>query len=539
MATLAVPVAPAFAATNETVIRAAATDASPTRSASVEPEATDRAGRADRAGCRPSHQPDPMSLEAARDAHRRAARRRYWRLRDAARPGAFLDAVEAVFSFERLESTPPCPDELADLGEMLFEHEFTGADGLGSASASPEGPFRRIHEGRFGGPETNGCPSCHWVGGPAGAGAETDNALLAGDGERLRSADPRNPPALIALGVVEALAREMTAELQAQRAMLLEQVAREGRGAHARLHAKGVQFGTLAAGADGTLDTSGVEGIDPDLVVRPFGWKGTLASIAEFNDEALQMHLGVQSEAAVARGERALLVPAAAGGSRQAPAGAADPLDPDGDGHTRELGAGPSAALAMHLALGELPIIDPLMQNQALEPAAEGLRAPTTTSFVDDFIHGRELFHGIGCAGCHTPHMLLRDPVIEVEGTGRVDLSRWMRAPKLSYDAEAGGYRVWLFSDLKRHDMGAANESRHTYGDVAPGLYITPRLWGVADSAPYLHDGRAPSLDLAIAGHDGEAAPSRDAFAALDYEERGHVRVYLMSLRRGSRLIVP
>ena len=34
----------------------------------------------------------------------------------------------------------------------------------------------------------------------------------------------------------------------------------------------------------------------------------------------------------------------------------------------------------------------------------------------------------------------------------------------------------------------------------------TPPLWGVRDSAPYMHDGRAETLLEAISMHDGEAA---------------------------------
>jgi CxxC motif-containing protein (DUF1111 family) len=70
-------------------------------------------------------------------------------------------------------------------------------------------------------------------------------------------------------------------------------------------------------------------------------------------------------------------------------------------------------------------------------------------------------------------------------------------------------------------------------------MYLTPRLWGVADSAPWLHDGRAPSLDYAIAGHGGEGAASRAAYAALSHEDQGALRVYLMSLRRSPRIVVP
>jgi hypothetical protein len=58
--------------------------------------------------------------------------------------------------------------------------------------------------------------------------------------------------------------------------------------------------------------------------------------------------------------------------------------------------------------------------------------------------------------------------------------------------AKAGGRAIIdLFSDLKRHDMGPINAARHEQRGVARAQYLTPRLWGAADSAPYLHDGRA------------------------------------------------
>ena len=114
-----------------------------------------------------------------------------------------------------------------------------------------------------------------------------------------------------------------------------------------------------------------------------------------------------------------------------------------------------------------------------------------------------------------------------------------MRSPAIRYDESVGGYPVWLFSDLKRHDMGEANTARHVQRGVATGEYLTPRLWGVANSGPYLHDGRAPSLDYAIAGHDGEGAAARAAYAALPPGDKGALRVYLMSMRRAPRVVVP
>jgi CxxC motif-containing protein (DUF1111 family) len=186
-----------------------------------------------------------------------------------------------------------------------------------------------------------------------------------------------------------------------------------------------------------------------------------------------------------------------------------------------------------------MPIVEPLIQDRQLPAAAHALLPPTTTSFAEDFQRGRKEFHDLGCTGCHVPMMVLESPMLVAEGLPPIDLSENMRQPGLRYDASLGGYPVWLFSDLKRHDMGRANAARHVQRGVALQQYLTPRLWGVADSAPYLHDGRAPSFDYAIAGHDGEGAAARAAFEALPQLDRSTLRVYLMSFRRVPRVIVP
>jgi hypothetical protein len=258
----------------------------------------------------------------------------------------------------------------------------------------------------------------------------------------------------------------------------------------------------------------------------------------------------VQTDALIVRGDqemlRAMTVAAGGGNARDGAAAgstssdaAVDPTDPDGDGIRDELRRGPFDAMVAHLALLELPIVAPLVQDRVLSPAAPALLAPTTSSFAQDFQRGREHFHALGCAGCHVPMMVLESPVLELDGLPPIDLSRAMHAPRIAYDAQTGGYPVWLFSDLKRHDMGGENAARHPQSGVGERLYLTPRLWGVADSAPYLHDGRAPSLDYAIAGHGGEGAAARSAYAALPHQEQGALRVYLMSLRRAPRVVVP
>ena len=59
----------------------------------------------------------------------------------------------------------------------------------------------------------------------------------------------------------------------------------------------------------------------------------------------------------------------------------------------------------------------------------------------------------------------------------------------------------------------------------------TPPLWGVADSAPYLHDGRAATLDAAIRWHGGEASEAATKYRTLTREDRKSVITFLASLR--------
>ena len=61
--------------------------------------------------------------------------------------------------------------------------------------------------------------------------------------------------------------------------------------------------------------------------------------------------------------------------------------------------------------------------------------------------------------------------------------------------------------------------------------FITAKLWGVADSAPYLHDGRALTLDEAILWHGGEAQSPRDRYHGLSSEAQDALRSFLGTLR--------
>jgi CxxC motif-containing protein (DUF1111 family) len=123
---------------------------------------------------------------------------------------------------------------------------------------------------------------------------------------------------------------------------------------------------------------------------------------------------------------------------------------------------------------------------------------------------GRILFGTVGCTDCHTPKLGA------VEG---------------------------LYSDLLLHEMGHDLVGGGSYGDtrvpvpnssgdgISPSEWRTPPLWGVADSAPYLHDGRAPTLESAIQMHGGQATRSTQNFALLSPNGQAQVIAFLKTLR--------
>ena len=152
-------------------------------------------------------------------------------------------------------------------------------------------------------------------------------------------------------------------------------------------------------------------------------------------------------------------------------------------------------------------------------------------------------FENIGCSDCHRPVMNTWNPALqysfpEVPDDPKrnsfytVDLAA---APPSFETHNRGGLIVRLFSDLKRHDMGPElAESFHGADDQENREFITAKLWGVADTAPYLHDGRALTLNEAILLHGGEATAARDAYAALDIADKNQIIEFLRTLRNPS-----
>ena len=418
------------------------------------------------------------------------------------------------------------------VGDELFAYLFRPENGWGGGQADRDAigytpVLRRIHKGPAGGPDAFACSSCHSKGGPDGAGAQTQNAFLYGDGRGAGSADQRNPPHLLGLGPVELLAREMSAELRALAAAAAGRAASEGVDVEQVLETKGVSFGRLIARADGSYDHAGLEGVDSDLVVRPFGWKGHQATLRAMAEESLHIHQGLLSKR-VQLAVRTGTLDAAAYG--QGPW-----YDLDADGVSLEIDSGMLTTMVGYLAQLEVPVI----------------RAPRDSGLLDAWAAGRLHFEDIGCASCHVPTLQLdrsqfdvwygAEPVDAPRPSFVIDVAHDGEGPKVEprYAGNQTPYLVHLFSDLKRHDMGAELAGPRDHGAIPARDFLTRPLWGLAETAPYLHDGRAPTLHDAIVLHGGQAQDAQQAYLALGEQQRAAVRVFLTSLSRQPKLFVP
>jgi hypothetical protein len=87
--------------------------------------------------------------------------------------------------------------------------------------------------------------------------------------------DHRDAPHLFGVGIKEMLADEITADLRVIRDEAIFQARMQGRTVTRELRSKGIDYGRLTALSDGTVDTSQVQGVNPDLRVRPLFAEGS------------------------------------------------------------------------------------------------------------------------------------------------------------------------------------------------------------------------------------------------------------------------
>jgi mono/diheme cytochrome c family protein len=447
--------------------------------------------------------------------------------------------------------------ESFETGDELFETVFNALDGVGAqvgqghrftrvprADMTGPGEWATHVPSRATGPNASSCSSCHNLPFDDGAGPPSANVHRDPQhtGELARMIQ-RNTPHLFGGGAVQRLAEEMTQRLQATRDAAAAQACSSGQRVVRELSAKGVDFGEIAAsptGADpcASIDTAGVVGVAPDLVVRPFQWKGSIAFLRDFNRDASHQEIGMQAVELVGEG-----------------------VDGDWDGVVDEMTIGDQTTLAVYLAAQPRPTTKVELAKLRLIPALA--RAER-----DAIGRGAQAFQTAGCADCHTPRLTLdgptfqepsrsaayrdaafpsgEDPVaagVRPDRAVRFDLTRDQPDNRIldsrgrllfhlgAFERDRRGRAgVDLYGDLRRHDMGAALAEPIDEIGTGAATFLTENLWGVGSTAPYLHDGRATTLAEAILLHGGEAQAARDGFAALPVAAQRDVVAFLDNL---------
>ena len=96
--------------------------------------------------------------------------------------------------------------------------------------------------------------------------------------------------------------------------------------------------------------------------------------------------------------------------------------------------------------------------------------------------------------------------------------------------ADADAYTVFAGDQLEAKDLAIAGRVRATRSPASFREWRTPPLWGIRDSAPYMHDGRAATISQAITLHAGEAPRRRDVMPSLSSRRKQQIEAFLMSL---------
>jgi cytochrome c peroxidase len=436
-------------------------------------------------------------------------------------------AIKVFPDHDQVARAPHLVPSMVRDGEILFRTKFNSVDGAGRPAATgdskptprakhPEDTYQRIS-----GPDANSCFGCHNQPKLGGSGDFAANVFVGAHFKdppslsiQSRFTNERNTTALFGSGAIEMLAREMTRDLQAQREAARRQAVLTQSDVAVRLMTKGVSFGTITVRRDGTYDDTHLDGIDHDLVVKPFGVKGIAVSLREFSIAALNQHHGIQ---AIER----------FGWERTGR------HDFDEDGVPFEFSVGQVTALVLFQA--SLP---------ALRRSSTDIPAESATRK-----YGERLFREVGCTSCHVPFLKLNSPNFSEPnpynrpGTANPsDLKAEIVMPLPSGDVASGiqkhpdgSLSVWAYSDLKRHKICDARDpffcnERLRQDNVPTDEFLTAKLWDAATSAPYGHRGDCDTLSAAIVHHAGEARPIRNRFMALSDEDKRSLIGFLLSV---------
>lgn len=409
-------------------------------------------------------------------------------------------------------------------GRELFEANFNTCDGQGRPGTTGTGAARTHDQPNFirtSAPDANSCAGCHAQPRVGGSGGFVANVFVLAQAQHpvTESISPdisneRNTLGMFGSGAIEMLAREMSEDLQVQSRGLPD-------GRHV-LTTKEVDFEVTIAG--GKVVAS--EGVDTDLIIKPFHQSGVVRSIREFTVNAFNHHHGMQAE------ER---------------------FDHTHDNY--RISASDQDRVARELTVGDITAVTIFQASLAIP----GRVMPDNPKERHQARQGEKLFREIGCVSCHVPSMKLnsrffvepnpRNPKGTFGETGQsfvFDLSKDGEEPRLERTSD-GGAVVRAYTDLKRHSLcddqetpdairyycneRLAQERPDQDGRPGSDFFITRKLWDVGNSAPYGHRGDLTTITEAIRAHGGEGRLSRDRFIHLSEHAQASIVTFLKTLQ--------
>lgn len=417
-------------------------------------------------------------------------------------------------------------------GRQIFQRKFLRSEGQGPITGDGDGVTNIETDLIIGAGLADSCAACHGLPrGSAGFG-----------GDVVTRPDSRNAPHLFGLGLKEMLGDEITDELRDIRRDAIDEARAFRRNVTKTLRTssrKGsIFFGRITARPDGSVDTSDVEGVDPDLRVRPFFLHGDTMSIREFLVGAFNAEMGLEANDPDLRNAEA------SGGQRVVtPAGMVL------DGRLDRIEQPPVTSTTHDSdfdgVINEIPtsIVD-FMEFYLLHYFKPGLGEGSAEA-----TSGRSSFVSLGCAACHIPDLTIDDDrrVADVDTvfdpTRGNPFNRLFATATPSFTAindgtgfptlkrpNFGSFVVRnIFTDFKRHDLGP-NFHEINFDGTIRTHFLTMPLWGVGTSANYGHDGRSHDLMTVILRHGGEAQQARNNFANASSTTRRNVIAFLNTL---------
>jgi CxxC motif-containing protein (DUF1111 family) len=167
------------------------------------------------------------------------------------------------------------------------------------------------------------------------------------------------------------------------------------------------------------------------------------------------------------------------------------------------------------------------------------VRIPAATAAAQLRVNqGEALFNQVNCQACHTQNMTINNPIRVERGdtTGgagvTLNLATDMHEPRPALNAN-GSMTVEIWSDFRRHNMGVEDCDSKNFNQIGACFFVTPPLWGIANTGPFLHDGRAATLLDSILLHGGgDDVASVNAFKALSADDQQKMVEFMESLGR-------